>query len=107
MRVSRDPAIVTMPATELRRVLVAVLGIAGESVAGGRPLLLEVDAERATETHDSVVRIAVGHEDLKQAAAIQAADEIRQIVNARGGSVETRTTAGGASAVVVSLPGVC
>jgi hypothetical protein len=107
MRLSPDPAIVTMPAAELRRVLVAVLRIAGESVAQGRPLLLEVDAERATETHDSVVRIVVGHEGLKQAAAVQAADEVRQIVNARGGSVETRTTAGGAAAVVVSLPGVC
>jgi len=107
MRLSPDPAIVTMPAPELRRVLVALLRVAGESVGHGGPLSLEVEAERATETRDSVVRIVVGHRALRQAAAVQAADEVRQIVNARGGSVEARTTAGGAAAVVVSLPGVC
>jgi len=96
-----------MPAAELRRVLVALLRIAGESVGNGGQLLLEVDAERATESRDSVVRIVIGHHGLKQAIAAKAADEVREIVNARGGSVDTRMTAGGAAAVVVSLPGVC
>jgi hypothetical protein len=95
-----------MPAAELRRVLVALLRIAGESVGSGQ-LLLQVDSERATETSDSIVRIVIGHHGLKQAIATQAADEVREVVNARGGSVDTRTTAGGAAAVVVSLPGVC
>jgi hypothetical protein len=107
VRVSPDPAIVTMPAAELRRVLVALLRIAGETVGSGGQLLLEVDAERATENRDSVVHIVIGHHGLKQAIAAQAADEVREIVNARGGSVDTRMTAGGAASVVVSLPGVC
>lgn len=107
LRLSPDPAIVTMPAAELRRVLVALLRIAGESVGNAGPLLLEVDAERATEDRNSVVHIVLGHRGLKQGIADQAAEEVREIVNARGGSVETRMTSGGAASVVVSLPGVC
>src|SRR5580658_5404483 len=82
MRLSPDPAIVSMPAAELRRVLVALLRIAGESVGSGQ-LLLEVDSERATEKSDSIVRIVIGHHALKQAIAAQAAEQVREVVNAR------------------------
>jgi hypothetical protein len=107
MRLSADRAIVPMPAAELRRVLVTVLRIAGDSVGLGGPLLLQVETEHATETQPSVVRIALGHEALNQATATRAANEVRPVVNARGGSVEARTTGGGAAAIVVSLPGAC
>jgi hypothetical protein len=107
MRLSPDPAIVTMSPAELRRVLVSLLRVAAEDVDNGSPLSLEVDAERAADTGDSVVRIVVGHRGLRRASASRAADEVRQVVNARGGSVEARTTDGGATAIVVSLPGVC
>jgi hypothetical protein len=107
VRLSPDPAIVTMSPAELRRVLVSLLRVAAEDADNESPLSLDVDAERATDKGDSVVRIVVGHRGLRRASAARAAEEVRQVVNARGGSVEARTADGGATTIVVSLPGVC
>jgi hypothetical protein len=107
MRLSADPAIVTMPAGELRRVLVTLVRVMVEGAENGGALVLEIEVERATPSRAAVVRVILGHPTLRAAAAERAADDVREMVNARGGSVEVHSTSGSAAAVIVSLPGVC
>jgi len=104
-----SPALVTMPSSELRRVLAVLVRrvLAGLAVPAGE-LTLEVVEDRARgRRHSPTVKLFVGHGTLEPSQAAAAADDVRAHVNARAGSVEPCARRGGGAAVVVSLPSAC
>jgi hypothetical protein len=111
IRCSSNPALATISPSELRRVLVTLIRRTVDGMGeGGCELVIEVSEvmeARATETLEPAIRIVVRHDALLAAAAADAADQVRDMVNARGGSVQPCATTGRGAAVVVSLRAAC
>lgn len=103
-----NAVIVAMPPSELRRILATLVRCTVEDLGvGGRGLWLEVRDLADKRSPASGVHIIVGHASLGAGRAADAADQVRHMVNARGGSVEPCAAPGGGTAVVVSVPGAC
>lgn len=105
---SQAPALATMSSSELRRVLAVLvrrLAVGLRSPSG--ELALEVVEDRAPPPKRPTVKLLLGHRALTTADAADAAADVRQDVNARGGSVEPCERKGGGATVVVSLPSAC
>ena len=109
LRCPQGPVIASIPPNELRGLLVVLVGRVIEAVSdgsrdGGGELSLEVSEPR---TSGAEARIVVAHAKLRPAAAAEAADQVREIVHAWGGSVEPVARTSGGASVVVSLPSAC
>jgi hypothetical protein len=111
VRCSSDPALATISPSELRRVLATLIRRTVDSMDERENELVievsEVMEARATEALEPAIRIVVRHDALLAAAAADAADQVRDMVSARGGSVEPCATTGKGAAVVVSLRAAC
>jgi hypothetical protein len=109
LRCPQGPVIATIPPSELRSLMVILVRRVIDAVtegardAGGE-LSLEVNEARASAPE---ARITVAHPRLRPAAAADAADQVREIVHAWGGSVEPCARTSGGAAVVVLLPSAC
>jgi hypothetical protein len=104
-----SPALVAMPSSELRRVLAVLVRrvVTARAPLSGE-LALEVIEDRARGRRQApIVKVFVGHGALEPNQAAAAADDVRPLVNASGGSVEPCARRGGGAAIVVSLPSAC
>lgn len=109
LRCPSGPVLAAIPPEDLRGVLVTLVRCVVDGVAGGArdasgELALEVSETRVSEPE---ARVIVGHPRLSPSAAADAADRVREVVHAWGGSVEPCARTSGGAAVVVLLPSVC
>ena len=107
VRCPPGPAIVTMQPSELRRVLVAIL-LALAHAEGTRKLVVEVQHVPATDALGPRVWIVFGCDSRPVVALAEAADRVRPLVQARGGTIEPAVARGVTGAgVVVQVPAAC
>jgi hypothetical protein len=106
VRIDSNHPIAVMPPSELRRILAKLIRRTIGDVPDGGEFVLEVIDGRGT-TNEPAIRIVLGHEALSAGVAADAADQVRDVVNARGGWVEPCATPGHGATVVVSLPTPC
>jgi hypothetical protein len=113
LRCPQGPVIATIPPSELRSVMVILVrrvieavseGASGGAREAGGELSLEVSEPRASAPE---ARIVVAHAGLRPAAAADAADQVRELVHAWGGSVEPCARTNGGASIVVLLPSAC
>jgi hypothetical protein len=107
VRVGTSHAIAAMPSSELRSVLAKLIRRTYEGVLDGREFVLEVLDGQGADASVPEVHIILGHGALTAGTAADAADQVRDAVNARGGWVAPCATAGRGATVVVSLPSPC
>ena len=107
VRIGSNPAIAAMPSSELRRVLAKLIRRTCSCMSDRSEWVLEVVDGGATDTHQRAIRIVLGHDALSAAAAADAADQVRDAVDASGGWVQPCATLGQGATVVVSLPTPC
>jgi hypothetical protein len=107
VRIASNPAIAAMPSSELRRVLAKLIRRTCVGISDHGEWVLEVVDGRATDSRERAIRIVLGHDALTAAAAADAADQVRDAVNARGGWVQACATLDRGATVVVSLPAPC
>jgi hypothetical protein len=105
LRLPQGPVLAAIPPAELRRILVLLVRqvVAGLGDRGGE-LLIEV-SEAKSDSREA--RVVVGHSKLRPSSAAEAADPVRELAHAWGGSVEPCARVMGGAAVVVVLPGAC
>jgi hypothetical protein len=107
VRCPPGPAIVTMQPSELRRVLVAIL-LALAHAEGARKLVVEVQHVPPTNALGPRVWIVLGCDSRPVGALAEAADRVRPLVQARGGTIEPAVARGvTGTGVVVQVPAAC
>jgi hypothetical protein len=99
------PALVRMPANELRQVFATLARrLAGDVKHTPGELALEVVDDKLRSLRRPMVKVFLGHGALTREQAGAAVADVRLEVNACGGSVEPCARRGGGAAVVLSLP---